>query len=66
MSNLQALKDMMELQEVKYELPFQQLSFATDVPVLVLSEGNSMLPVRRARARASQRHLERAPDAHDA
>ena len=36
----------METQTVEYELPFQSMSFPTDAPVLVLSEGNSLLPVR--------------------
>ena len=35
----------METQTVEYELPFQSMSFPTDAPVLVLSEGNSLLPV---------------------
>jgi hypothetical protein len=38
----------METQQVEYALPYQTLAFAADVPVLVLSEAATMLPVRAA------------------
>ena len=51
-ANLRALANFMNEQAVPCELPFQNMTFATDAPVLVLSEGKTMLPVRATPSQA--------------
>ena len=44
--NLQALHQLVSSQTVDYDFQYHNLSFHVDVPVLVASEGRSLLPVR--------------------
>lgn len=43
--NVAALGTLISQQKVDYDFQFYKLGFQTDIPVLVLSEGKSMLPV---------------------
>jgi hypothetical protein len=43
--NVAALGTLISRQKVDYDFQFYKLEFQTDVPVLVLSEGKSLLPV---------------------
>jgi hypothetical protein len=43
--NVAALGTLISQQKVDYDFQFYKLEFHTDVPVLVLSEGKSLLPV---------------------
>lgn len=43
--NIQALKCLIENQKLDYDFKFFTVEFLTDVPVLILSEGKSLLPV---------------------
>ncbi|XP_075227713.1 mini-chromosome maintenance complex-binding protein isoform X2 [Lycorma delicatula] len=42
--NVQALTNVINRQEVDYDFQYYPLDFPTDIPVLILSEGKSMLP----------------------
>lgn len=43
---VQSIAHLIETQKLKYDFQFYQLEFDSDVPVLVLSEGRSMLPAK--------------------
>lgn len=43
---VQSIAHLIKTQKLKYNFQFYQLEFNTDVPVLIFSEGRSMLPVR--------------------
>lgn len=43
--NVAALGTLISQQKVDYDFQFYKLEFQTDIPVLVLSEGKSLLPV---------------------
>lgn len=45
MRNVQALSNVINQQEIGYDFQYYPLDFPTDIPVLILSEGKSMLPV---------------------
>ena len=44
MKNLAALGHLITWQKVEYDFSFHRLPYEADVPVLVLSEGRSLLP----------------------
>lgn len=46
---MQALADVITNQKLDYDFEFYPVSFETDIPVLTLSEGKSLLPVNSRR-----------------
>lgn len=45
MKNIWALKKLINEQKVTYDFKYYEMSFDADIPVLILSEGKSLLPV---------------------
>lgn len=43
--NLQALTDVISNQQIKYDFTYYTISYETQIPVLTLSIGKSILPV---------------------
>lgn len=45
MLNLQALTDVITNQQIKYDFTYYTIDYETQIPVLTLSIGKSLLPV---------------------
>lgn len=46
--NVQELANVIKAQRIHYDFKFYQMDYDTDIPVLVFSEGKSLLPVINA------------------
>lgn len=45
MLNMQALTDIISNQQIKYDFTYYTINYETQIPVLTLSTGKSLLPV---------------------
>jgi hypothetical protein len=48
LKNLKALSDVSLYQTLQYVFPFNNLEFQTDISLLIVSNGNSLVPVSEA------------------
>lgn len=45
MTNIQGLTDVISNQQIKYDFTYYAIDYVTEIPVLTLSIGKSLLPV---------------------